>query len=76
MHFDWLKVWKTFNKWTKIYSLEITILNLKMMVKIGLEFFNFEIHRSPSELPANMPGQFRISVDFFTLGSNNSEGAR
>ena len=29
----------SFNKWTKISSLEITIFDLKMMVKSGLEFF-------------------------------------
>ena len=29
----------SFNKWTKISSFEITIFDLKMMVKSGLEFF-------------------------------------
>ena len=29
----------SFNKWTKISSLEITIFDLKMKVKSGLEFF-------------------------------------
>ena len=29
----------SFNKWTKIMSLEIDIIDLKMMVKSGLEFF-------------------------------------
>ena len=29
----------SFNKWTKISSLEIDIFDLKMMVKSGLEFF-------------------------------------
>ena len=28
------------------------------MVKSGLEFFYFEILRAPSEIPANLPGQF------------------
>ena len=32
-----------------------------MMVKSGLEFFYFEIHRAPSEIPANLPGQFSLS---------------
>ena len=29
-----------------------------MMVKSGLDFFNFEILRTPSEIPTNLPGQF------------------
>ena len=29
-----------------------------MMVKNGLEFFYFEIHQAPSEIPANLPGSF------------------
>ena len=43
---------------TKILSHETTIFGLKMMVKSGLEFFYFEILRAPSEIPANLPGQF------------------
>ena len=31
------------------------------MVKSGLEFFYFEIHRAPSEIPANLLGQFSLS---------------
>ena len=31
------------------------------MVKSGLEFFYFEILRAPSEIPANLPGQFSLS---------------
>jgi hypothetical protein len=31
--------WNSFNKWTKISSLEIDIFDLKMMMKSGLEFF-------------------------------------
>ena len=42
------------------------------MVKSGLDFFYFEIHRAPSEIPANLP--FR--ADFFALGISNSERAR
>jgi hypothetical protein len=38
----------------------MTIFGLKMMVKIGLDFFYFEIERAPSEIPAN-PGQFSLS---------------
>ena len=43
---------------TKILSHETTIFGLKMMVKSGLEFFYFEILHAPSEIPANLPGQF------------------
>jgi hypothetical protein len=36
----------------------------------------FEIPRAPSEIPANLPGQFSLSGQiFFALGSRNSEGA-
>jgi hypothetical protein len=36
-----------------------------------------EIHQAPSEIPANLPGQFSLSVQiFFALGSSNSEGHR
>ena len=31
------------------------------MVKSGLEFFYFEILSAPSEIPANLPGQFSHS---------------
>ena len=31
--------YNSFNKWTKISSLEITIFDLKMMVKSGVDFF-------------------------------------
>ena len=40
--------------WTKISSLEITIFYLNMMVKN-------EIDPAPSEIPANLPGQFNLS---------------
>ena len=45
-------------------SLEITIFNLKMMMKNGLDSF-FEIQRAPSEIPANLPGQFSPSGQIF-----------
>ena len=45
-----------------------------MMVKSGLAFFIFEILLAPSELPANLPGQFSVPAAFFALGSSNSEG--
>ena len=35
-----------------------------MMVKSGL-FFYFEILLAPSELPANLPGQFSLSRQLF-----------
>ena len=34
-----------------------------MMVKSSLDFFYFEIHRAPSEIPANLPGQFSPLAD-------------
>ena len=37
----------------------------------------FEIQWWPSEIPANMPGQFSLSGQtFFALGSSNSKGHR
>ena len=36
-----------------------------MMVESGLDFFYFEIHRAPSEIPANLPGQFSLSGQIF-----------
>ena len=36
-----------------------------MMVKSGVEFFYFEILLAPSELPANLPGQFSLSRQIF-----------
>ena len=42
----------------------MTIFDLKMMVKSGLDFF-FEIERAPSEIPANLPGQFSLSRPIF-----------
>ena len=32
-----------------------------MMMKSGLQFFYFEILQAPSEIPANLPGQFSLS---------------
>ena len=34
------------------------------MMKNGLDFF-FEIPRAPSEIPANLPGQFSLSGQIF-----------
>ena len=36
------------------------------MVKSGVEFFYFEILRAPSEIPANLPGQFSLSQLIFS----------
>ena len=36
-----------------------------MMVKSGLVFFHFEILLAPSEIPANLPGQFSLSGQIF-----------
>ena len=59
-------------EWAKISGLETNIFELKMMVI----FFNFLILLVPSELPANLQGQFSLSWQvFFALGSSNSEGA-
>ena len=44
--------------------LKLQFFNLKMMMKNGLDFF-FEIHRAPSEIPANLPGQFSLSGQIF-----------
>ena len=35
------------------------------MVKSGLDFFYFEIHRAPSEIPAHLPGQFSLFGQIF-----------
>ena len=36
-----------------------------MMVKSGLEFSYFEFSLAPSEIPANLPGQFSPSGQIF-----------
>ena len=35
------------------------------MMKCGLDFFYFEILLAPSEIPANLPGQFSFSGQIF-----------
>ena len=47
--------------------LKLPIFNLKMMMKNGIDFF-FEIPRAPSEIPANLPGQFSLSGQIFYTG--------
>ena len=34
-------------------------------MKNDLEFFYFEIHRAPSEIPANLPCQFSLTGQIF-----------
>ena len=48
---------------TKISDLETTIFESNVMVKSGL--FYFEILLAPSELPANLLGQFSLSGQLF-----------
>ena len=52
---------RTHYKWTKISSLEIVIFGFKMMMKSGI----LKIHRAPSEIPANLPGQFSLPGQIF-----------
>ena len=37
------------------------------MGKTGLDFFYFEVLLAPSEVPANLPGQFSLSGQIFLL---------
>ena len=55
---------RTHSSGLKSRILKLTFLALKMMVKSGLDFF-FEIHRAPSEIPANLPGQFSPNGQIF-----------
>ena len=50
---------------TKLLTLEMTILDFKMMVKRDLEFLYSEIERAPSGIQANLPGQFSLSGTIF-----------
>ena len=50
----------SFCKCTKILSLEIIIIDLKIMVKSVLAIKKFQIQRAPSEIPTNLPGQFSL----------------
>ena len=36
-----------------------------ILVKSGREFFYLKIERAPSEMPANLPGQFSLSGQIF-----------
>ena len=54
----------SFNKWTKISSHDIIIFELKNDGKKSSRIY-FEIHRAPSEIPAELPGQFGHSRQIF-----------
>ena len=41
------------------------IFALKMTVKSGLDFLNIQIEKAPSEILANLPGQFSLSRQSF-----------
>ena len=55
------------NKWTKISGLETNIFELKISNdgEKWSRIFYFEILLAPSELPANLPGQFSLSGQIF-----------
>ena len=60
---------------TEILSLEMTIFGFDDEKWSRKNYF--EIPRAPSEIPANQPGQFSLSRQFFfALGSSNSKGHR
>ena len=44
--------------------LKLTFFCLKIMIQSCLEFY-FEIHRAPSEIPANLPCQFSLCGQIF-----------
>jgi hypothetical protein len=41
--------------------------------KLSRLFFNFEIERAPSEIPANLPGQFSLSGQIFFAAATLKE---
>ena len=45
-------------------GLKSRVLKLPFLTFLNLNFF-FEIHRAPSEIPANLPGQFSLSGQIF-----------
>ena len=55
---EWLYISSIFNKCNFLFAL----------LKSGLDFFYFEIHQAPSEIPANLLGQFSLYGQFFALG--------
>ena len=54
----------SFYKWTKISSLEINIFGFKNDSEKWYRIY-FEIHQAPSEIPADLPGQFSLSGQIF-----------
>ena len=54
----------SFYKWTKISSVEINIFQLKNDGKKWSRIY-FQIDRAPSEIPANLPGQFSPNGQIF-----------
>ena len=48
----------------KSQVLKLPFFNFKIVMKNGLDFF-IEIHQAPSEIPANLPGQFSLSWSIF-----------
>ena len=55
---------ESFYKWTKISSLEINILGFVNNAE-KWSIICFEIHRAPSEIPANLTGQFSPTGQIF-----------
>ena len=43
----------------------MTIFGGKMTLKSGIDFFLYEIEQTPSEIPANLQGQFSLSGPIF-----------
>ena len=64
-----------FNKWAKISSLEITIFDLKMMVKSGLEFFILKFTEPLQRYLLTCLANSAFLGRFCALGSSNSEEA-
>ena len=56
----------SFYNWTKISSLEINIFGFTNDGEKWSGIY-FEIHRAPSEIPANLSGQFSSTVPGFFL---------
>ena len=62
-----------------LLTLEMTIFSLKITVKSLFYFHYFVIERAPSEIPANLPGQFSLSglvFLYWAAATLKSEGAR
>jgi hypothetical protein len=57
------ELWRT----TPVRTLLISGLKSRVLKLVFLtsRIFYFEIHRAPSEIPANLPGQFSLSGQIF-----------